>query len=411
MPFRRFFLFVSMTLLLNFGAEAQKMGFYIKGKAKKVIIPFEMYNNLIVIPLMVNDKFPLKFIFDTGVRSTIFFNKKVTDIFNVPYLKRIQLQGVGELKDIVAYIGAGIDISHYTLRSGNMSFLVLAEDYLNLRNHLGIDVHGIVGYEFFSRFIVHINYASKEIILIKPEYFKKRKSYRTIQLEIEDTKPYISIPLFINDSTKVQAHLMVDTGASHALVLHADSVGPIHLPAKNIETILGRGLGGEILGNMAYINGCEIGDYKLENIIASFPQWHSYSDSLLLTTREGTIGGEILNKFNVIFDYANEKMYLKKNSSFSAPFMYNMSGFEVMAEGKELDQFKIHTVRKGSAADLAGVRVDDYIVELNSWGREELELSRIYKTLSSKGGKWINMTVYRNGVLIRIRFRLKNEID
>lgn len=410
MPFQRFFLFISMVFMLNFGAWAQKIGFYIEGEAKKVVIPFKTYNNLIVIPLTVNDKYPLRFIVDTGVRATIFFDKNITDIFNAPYLKRIQLQGVGDLRDIVAYIGAGIDFSYYNLRSSDMSFLVLAEDYINLRNHLGTDVHGIVGYDFFSRFVVHINYATEELILIKPEYFREKKRYRTIPLEIEDTKPYVNIPLFINDSTKIMAHLMVDTGASHALVLHADSVGPIQLPVRNIKTVLGRGLGGEILGSLAYIDGCEIGDYKLENIIASFPQWHSYSDSLLLTSREGTIGGEILNKFNVIFDYENEQMYLKKNGKFSVPFEYNMSGFEVTAEGKDLDQFKIHLVRKGSPADMAGVCPGDYIVELNSWSREELELPRIYKTLSSKDGRWINMIVSRNGVLVKIRFRLKKEI-
>ena len=410
MPFQRFFLFVLLFLILSLSATAQRLGYYIEGNAKKVVIPFEMHNNLIIIPLVVNDQLPLKFIFDTGVRSTIFFDKNITDIFNVPYPKKIQLQGVGNIRDVVAYIGIGIDISYSKLHGNNLSFFVLEEDYLQLRNHLGTDIHGIVGYEFFSRFVVRINYATEELILIKPEYFKKRKRYRTIPLEIDDTKPYIRIPLFIDDSTKIQARLMVDTGASHALVLHQDSTGLLRLPIKNIETVLGRGLGGEIIGNLAYVNGCKIGDYELKDIIASFPQRHSYSDSLLFMMREGTIGGEILSKFSVIFDYGKEQMYLKKNGSFSMPFEYNMSGCEVIAEGKDLDQFKVHLVRKGSPADHGGVRTGDYIIELNSWREDELELPRIYKTLSSKEGKKISMIVSRNGVLMKIGFKLKKEI-
>jgi len=410
MPFLRFFLFILLFLILSLSATAQRLGYYIEGNSKKVVIPFEMHNNLIIIPLVVNDQFPLKFIFDTGVRSTIFFDKNITDIFNVPYPKRIQLRGVGNLRDIVAYIGTGIDISYSRLHGRNLSFLVLEEDYLRLRNHLGIDIHGIVGYEFFSRFVVRINYATEELVLIKPEHFKKGKRYRTIPLEIDDTKPYINIPLFVNDSTKMQARLMVDTGASHALVLHADSIGPLHLPAKNIETILGRGLGGEILGNLAFVKGCKISDYELNDIIASFPQRFSYQDTLLLMMREGTIGGEILKKFTVIFDYGKEQMYLKKNGSFSMPFEYNMSGFEVIVEGKDLDQFRVHVVREGSPADLAGVCEGDYIIELNSWKKDDLELPRIYKTLSTKDGRWINLIVSRNGVYFKIRFRLKKEI-
>lgn len=411
MLYRRVILFVFLILMCGFSTDAQKYGFFLEGNARKATIPFTTYNNLIIITLTVNDKVPMKFIVDTGVRSIIFFNKNITDVLGVRYSKKIEIRGVGKTKTIVAFIATGIDFNYHNLRGKELSVLVLGEDYLHLRNHLGTDVHGIIGYDFFQRFIVNVNYTAEQLTLIKPQYFKKKRRYQSIPLEVKDTKPYITVPLQINDTTKIQARLMIDTGASHALILHTDSIGPLQLPTKNIEAILGRGLSGEIKGNLAYINGCEIGNYELKDVIASFPQDQSYSDSLLISGREGTMGGEILSKFNLIFDYYGEnKLYLKRNSTFSQPFEYNMSGLEVVVEGNNLDQFKIHMVRKGSPADIVGLRKGDFIEEINSCSREKLELNRIYKTLTSKPGKWINMIVSRNGILIRYKFRLKKEI-
>ena len=61
------------------------------------------------------------------------------------------------------------------------AMLVLAEDYLELRNYLGTDVHGILGYELlFLRFIVEINYDKRMMTLTLPERFKPKRKFQTI---------------------------------------------------------------------------------------------------------------------------------------------------------------------------------------------------------------------------------------
>ena len=436
MLFRRIILIFLLSVSGGSFCEAQKMGFFLEGNAKKVVIPFKTYNNLIILPLFVNGKVPMKFILDSGVQSIIFFNKDITDVLGVTYRRRIRIRGYGEIKEIIAYIATGFNFRYGNLRGNAISALVLGEDYLQLRNHLGTEVHGIIGYDLFMRFIVSINYESGLITLTRPEFYKKKKKYRAIPLVIKNTKPFINVPLIINDTTELRANLMVDTGASHALVLHEDSIGLLKLPPKHMETILGRGLSGPIKGNIAYIKGCKLGDYMVDHVLASFPEKTSYPDSLLAPGRGGSIGGEILGKFHVVFDYFREgKMYLKKNRFFSKPFTYNMSGMEVVVVGKNLDQFKINSIRKGSPADRAGLRPGDFIEEMNSMSirhsgetppaffqkdsythvmeysdTEKMDLARIYKLLSSKDGKWIDMIVNRNGIKIRFKFRLKKEI-
>ena len=62
--------------------KAMPLGFVIPDGYDKVTIPFEVYNNLIVIDVLLNRSLPLKFVLDTGVRSTVLTEKTLTDLLN-----------------------------------------------------------------------------------------------------------------------------------------------------------------------------------------------------------------------------------------------------------------------------------------------------------------------------------------
>ena len=203
--------------------------------------------------------------------------------------------------------------------------------------------------------------------------------------------------------------LLVDTGASHALVLNSNSSTRIQIPKEHIETSLGRGLAGEINGKLGRIDGAYFGKKMLSGVIASFP----YDSTFLYENsyeRNGSIGGEMLKKFTVIFDFFRSKMYVKRNASFKHPFEYNMSGLELSAEGETLNQFVINHIRKHSAADGAGFKPGDVIVSLNNTPSKRLTLTKIYTNLNHKEGKKIHLTVLRNGRYVSHSFTLKREI-
>jgi len=61
----------------------------------KVIIPFEIYNNLIIIDVLLNKSLPLKFVLDTGVRTTVLTEKSLTDVLNLKYNRKKTIPGAG----------------------------------------------------------------------------------------------------------------------------------------------------------------------------------------------------------------------------------------------------------------------------------------------------------------------------
>ena len=257
-----------------------QLGFSFTDEVKEVEIPIEVHNNLVVVPVILNNQLPLKFIVDTGVRTTILTEKIYGDILHLIYSKKFVISAPGGKNLVNAYIANNITIDMPGVRGRGHAIMVLENDFLELRNSLGTEVHGILGYELFCRFVVRIDYRAKKLVLMSPQKFKPNRRYAMLPITVEDTKPYYVAALKINDTTSFSAKLMIDTGASHGLFLDTESNGKIVLPPKNIECIVGRGLGGDIAGRMARIKQLKIGRYTINEMITSFPDARSYFDTL-----------------------------------------------------------------------------------------------------------------------------------
>ncbi|MCD9016310.1 aspartyl protease family protein [Parachryseolinea silvisoli] len=395
-----------------FPAAAQNLGFSIVDGQRKVQMPIEIYNNLVVLPVVLNGTLPLKFILDTGVRTAILTQKTFSDILNLPYSRRYTISGPGGEKLVDAYVTNNVTIELPGIMGRGHAMLVLEEDYLQLRNYMGTDVHGILGYELFSRFIVQVDYEKKVLTLTLPEYFRKPRKYQTLPMKIEDTKPYIITPVVLQDGTSFNAKLLMDSGASHGLLLDPTTDSRIQAPAHVISSVIGRGLGGEITGKVGRIRSIEIGSYKLMNAIANFPDPNSYTDTLKTGNifRNGAVGGEIMSRFSIIFNFPKEEIYLRKNSSFKKGFHYNLSGLILKARGSQLNIFEISEVRKESAADKAGLLAGDVILSINGVMTQYLSLNHVNGFFNSKPRKKIRLEINRRGERMRKEFTLEDQI-
>jgi hypothetical protein len=420
-------------------------GFLFEKNVDKVVIPFKFINNLIFIPIKVNG-IELNFLLDSGVQETILFSmedKKEVSFFNV---EKITLRGLGSEESIEGLKSGNNTLEVKGLKYTNHLLYIVLDQSFNLSYHIGIPVNGIIGYNFFKSNLVEINYERKRITVYRDKQKIRKKienKFQHVPITIERSKPYITGSLVLN-SVEIPVKLLIDIGNSDALWLFQNDSKMIKIPEKNFEDYLGKGFSGDVEGRRALIKKFTMSKFEFYNPIIAFPDTISIRHVTMVKDRSGSVGSEILKRFTVVFDYPNQKMFLKKNGSFYTPFSYNKSGIELQHHGLQWVQetvrletipivksddlsfkksengnnFKykfvlkpiyiIANVRKNSPAALSGLQKGDIVVNINNEPAYQYTLEKINALLKSEEEKWITFEVERDSQLMKFKFQLLN---
>lgn len=436
MKLRYFILIFFLSIFIN----AQN-SFEIKN-SKKVVIPFKLINNLVFIPIMVNGV-ELTFMLDTGVSETTLFSLENTEM-QLTNLEKMNFSGLGGEKSIEGYksdhnIGK---IGNYFVNDSFTMFIILDQDF-NISSHVGIPVNGIIGYHFFKNHPVSIDYASKKITVYNNTdlFTKKIKKFKEFPISVEKNKPYIFADVEMTNEKK-SSKLLIDLGNSDAIWLFPALIKNFVYNRPNIDDFLGRGFNGDVYGKRSRIHNFYLGDFKFEKPLTAMPDEFSIQYVNLVGERKGSIGGEILRRFTVAFDYPNGKLYLKKNGNYDDPFHFNMSGLDFKQDGvvweKDLVNlesknktasnnvevinnsiqykfvlkplFSIAGVRKDSPGFIAGLKKDDQLITINGKKTTEMNLQKILEMMKSEEGKTITMKVLRKNQELTLSFALEDPI-
>lgn len=378
-------------------------------------IPFIFSGNQIIIKLKINDSKPLNFILDSGVRTPIIIDVPQFDSIEVKDVKKIYIKGLGKGKGkgteaLIAYRNK-INIGNHIINN-NQTVLIMLEDLFYLSNRLGHQINGIIGFDIFRDFIVEINYDRQYLKLHNPyKYtYSKCKRYISKDLSFNRGKPYVHLEVEMPDGNLVPVKLLVDTGGSDALWLFNNSHKDIGSPEKYIPDFLGRGLNGDIHGKRSRINKLYFDDIFLKDVTASYPDSSSVAFVMMHKERNGSIGGGALSRFKVIIDYTNKKITFKKGHRFRKKFRYNMSGIEFYMPYPELPIYEVHSIREGSPASIAGVKIGDILTSINYTKASSFTFPEIMAKFQDRDGSRIRLSLNRSGELIEVKFRLKEEI-
>lgn len=443
-PSFRIFIFSIILLFIGTGAISQN-NFRFENTAGRQTISFKLLNNLIVFPIEVNGS-PLNFILDSGVSTTLLFNLNSKDSVMLHNMEKVKLQGLGSEEPVEAIFSKGNTFAFGNIRGDNQSLYLILDDGFDLSSKLGITVHGIIGYEILKDFVVDINYGTKRINFYSSNKYKYRtcKKCETVDLEFSKSKPYINVGVKLDPISNeiIPVKLLIDSGGSDALWLFENSHPKISPPKKFFDDFLGVGLSGAVYGKRAFVEALVIGKFELKKPTVAYPDTESISFARQFVERNGSIGGAVLKRFNVIFDYKNKKVTFKRGSTFKDPFRYNMSGIELIHNGKILVQelnspsigltngvntdkhktvildynykytfkpsYKIHKLRVGSPAYNAGLLVGDIVIKINGKYTYDLELEEIIGNFFQKENTKISLVVERNGKDYEYHFQLKN---
>lgn len=355
---------IMICILISFQEVcAQKFDFF--GRRKKETVHFQMIKNLMIIKLSVNGKGPFNFVLDTGVGLLLISDPRLIDSVSIKNLRSINISGFGEGESLSAYVTPGVELGFGNAFAYDVPAAILKKDVFELSNYVGMPVHGLIGYEFFSSFIVRINFALNTLTIYRPDvHYIPRKGTR-IPLIIEEKKPYLISDIVLASGEKITAKLIIDTGAGHPLSLEALNGVPFQVPDVNIAGNLGIGLTGPISGHIGRISSMKLGKHTLRNVITAFPDYEDVGARITSLSRNGNMGIAILRRFNVVFDYNRSALYVHPGPLLRTPFEHDMSGMELTAAGEKYERLLVSRVEPGSSAYEAGIIKGDEILAIN----------------------------------------------
>ncbi|HNM25886.1 MAG TPA: PDZ domain-containing protein [Saprospiraceae bacterium] len=374
-------------------------GFNLPPGQRQVDIPFEYSNNFIILTVNFNGILPLKFIFDTGAEHTVLTKRQISDLLHVPYEREFRITGSDLKTPLIAYLARQIrfDIPGKAYAPGE-DILVLQEDYFRFEEYAGIEVHGILSANAFSKYIIKINYQQRVLSLYDRESFRlKDDKYVALPLEVYRNKPYLKTRLQVLPDSVAPVKLLLDTGAGMSLLLFTDTHPLLHPPATALPSNIGMGLGGYLEGFAGRVSHLDLGPFLQQNIVTYFQTLDTLPNYDYLNNRNGLVGNGLLSRFNVIIDYQKQTIWLKPNRNYQAAYEYDRSGMSVIASGAKLDVFIVQNIVPNSPAAESGILPGDQILRIGHSPAIFLTLSDIQRRLQGKPGKKVRISLRRNG--------------
>lgn len=376
-----------------------------------VSIPFEKVGSYIVVQARINNSSKLKFILDTGVRRTIITELLEGDSIDLNTSETVNMQGLGEGNPLTALLSTDNTISlSKKFKLQNKPIYILQEKVFDLTRQTGTKINGLLGVDFFQNYIVQIDYIGCRLKFYEKDAFEVPKDYGVMPMLCEKQKMYIQLSVLETDTTRRSIKMLIDTGAELNAWFQTLSNQAISIPEKSIHGRIGYGLNGEVNGVFARVPQICIASSCVKDPIVVFPDSASISDIILKTDRDGTIGSQLLNRFNIIIDTFNKRFFFKPNANFNKPFTYNIAGIEVAQAIAFLPQIEVVNVWKDSPADRAGVKTGDVITEIDDVKVYGLTLPQVKGYFIQPSKRPLRLLIQRESETIALKIDMKAKI-
>ena len=381
--------------------RAEVADFAIDGGQSRTVIPFELINNHIYAQGAVNGKGPFRFIFDTGGTELVTPTLARTIGLNVQ--GDFDAHGAGE--GVMSAGFAKVDeLKVGGARTRGEVFAVLPLDALT--DVEGVEEQGMVGFQTFRRFVTRVDYGAHTITLIDPKAFDPADAGTPIPFTFADTGVEIA-----GAFEGIPGRFRIDTGARDELTLNRPFVERNGLRASHpggVEAVDGWGVGGPSRAYVMRGRSLKLGPVEVTGVVtdAAIQAKGAFAGD----DNQGNIGGGVLKRFVVTFDYGHQIMYLKPLAGPVADAgTYDRAGmwFNRAPEG-----FKLVDITAGGPAATAGLKPGDLITEVDGAPARELGLADLRRRLRNEApGTRLRLAVLRDGQPIRVEVTLRDLIS
>lgn len=330
----------------------------------RATLPFRLINNHIIVDARIDGKGPFPFLVDTGGH----------DILTPATVRTLGLRpigatpsfGAGEQANTSGYVRiARIDAGGAVLTDQTIITLDFSPPAVE-----GLTLGGMLGVEFFERFVVRIDYGAKTITFIDPRRFDAREQASAgtgILFDFYDHMPQVAGTI---DGRP--ARFDIDTGSRSDVTFTRPFVEKAGLRAAYPDGVTitdGWGVGGPARSYVVRSRSLSLGGVTVDGPIAalSAAKAGSFADE----GSDGNIGSGLLKRFVVTFDYPRRRLYLLRLARPDADTgRFDRTGMWI---NRQESGFEIMDLADNGPAATAGLKKGDVVLAID--GRDVASLS------------------------------------
>ena len=354
----------------------------------------QLSGGIILVGAQLNDlKDTLNFILDTG-SGGISLDSATCEEFHIPHAPSgRKINGIAGIREVDFSKKNTLRIPGLDVK--NLDFYI--NDYEILSSVYGEKIDGIIGYSFFSRYIVKVDFDSLYVAVYSPgsirypgDGYLLHPLFTTLPIQ----------PLRIKDTRAIFENFYFDTGAGLSFLISkefSEDSGVI-LKRRVPVPIQAEGLGGKKRMLITVIKEVKIGPYRFRRVPT-----HILDDEFNATSYPyigGLIGNDILRRFNLTINYLKKEIHLVPNGHYNEAFDYSYTGMSLYnIDGK----VTIDDVITGSPAEIAGFKKDDVILGIGTNFSNNITQ---YKNILQSEGEKLKVIVFRNMGPVIITFKV-----